>query len=88
MLGSNSCFRDLYGESCPGQMYGDNAPGATWEYTFLRAALGPDTNFVYPPTSFFSLGNGLGAPKIVGAKKPKKGGGKGPGPGPNPSPSH
>jgi membrane peptidoglycan carboxypeptidase len=85
MLGSNSCFRDLYGESCPGQMYGDNAPGATWEYTFLRAALGPDTNFVYPPTSFFSLGNGLGAPKIVGAKKPKKGGGN---PNPNPSPSH
>ncbi|HEY2315032.1 MAG TPA: penicillin-binding transpeptidase domain-containing protein, partial [Streptosporangiaceae bacterium] len=86
MLGSNSCFRDLFGETCPGQMYGDNAPGATWEYTFLRAALGPDTSFVNPPGSFFALGNGLGAPKTVGGKK-KKGGGGG-GPTPNPTPSH
>jgi membrane peptidoglycan carboxypeptidase len=74
MIGSNSCYQDLSGESCPGQMFGDNAPGATWEYTFLRAALGRDVSFVTPPGSFFSLGNGLGAPKTVGGKKkpPKK----------------
>jgi len=72
MLGSNACYQDLGGESCPGQMFGDNAPGATWEYTFLRAELGPDVSFVSPPGSFFSLGNGLGAPKKVGGKKPPK----------------
>ncbi len=72
MVGYRSCYRDTYGLSCPGQMYGDNAPGATWEDTFLHAALGAHINFVSPPGSFFSLGNGLGAPKIVGAKKPKK----------------
>ncbi len=80
MLGANSCYRDLSGENCPGQMYGDNAPGATWEYTFLRAALGPDIAFANPPGYFFSLGNGLGAPKTIGGKK-KKGGGNGGGPG-------
>jgi membrane peptidoglycan carboxypeptidase len=84
MVGSNSCYRDLYGEDCPGQMYGDNAPGATWEYSFLRADLGPDVGFVTPPGSFFSGGNGLGAPKTVGKKPPKKGGP----PTPNPTPTH
>jgi membrane peptidoglycan carboxypeptidase len=88
MLGSNSCYRDLYGENCPGQMFGDNAPGATWEETFLHAALGRDVGFVYPPASFFQLGNGLGAPKVVGKKKPPKGGGPGGGPGPTPTPTH
>jgi membrane peptidoglycan carboxypeptidase len=86
MLGSNSCYRDLYGESCPGQMFGDNAPGATWEYTFLRAALGPDVAFATPPGYFFGLGNGLGPPKTVGGKK-KHGKGGGP-PTPNPTPTH
>jgi membrane peptidoglycan carboxypeptidase len=78
MIYPRACYRDLYGESCPYQMYGDNAPGATWEYTFLHAALGAHVDFVFPPNSFFSLGNGLGAPKTVGAKKPPKKG-KGPG---------
>jgi membrane peptidoglycan carboxypeptidase len=73
MLGSNSCYQDLSGESCPGQMFGDNAPGATWEYTFLRASLGQDVSFVTPPGSFFSLGNGLGAPKPVCPKGSKVG---------------
>jgi membrane peptidoglycan carboxypeptidase len=84
MLGTNSCYQDLGGENCPGQMFGDNAPGATWEYSFLRADLGPDTSFAYPPGYFFSLGNGLGAPKTIGAKKPKpaKGPGHGGAPGP------
>ena len=75
-----ACYRDvpqLGGFQCPGQMYGDNAPGATWEETFMHAALGPDVPFVYPPSSFFSLGNGWGAPKTIGG--PKKHGKGGPG---------
>ncbi len=76
MLGNNSCYVDLTGPSCPGQMYGDNAPGATWEMTFEHAALGSPVGFSYPPSSFFSLGNGLGAPTTV-TKKHAKGGGKG-----------
>ncbi len=36
--------------------------------------------FHQPPSSFFALGTGLGAPKVIGGKKPKKGGpGGGPG---------
>jgi membrane peptidoglycan carboxypeptidase len=89
MIGSNSCYRDLYGEDCPGQMFGDNAPGATWEYSFLRADLGPDIGFVTPPGSFFSGGDGLGAPKIIGKKGKNGGGGKGGGGGgPTPTPTH
>ena len=98
MVGDASCYRDLTGLSCPGQMYGDNAPAATWEYTFLRAALGPDLAFVYPPASYFSEGNGLGAPKTVGGPKkpggpghgggPGKGGGPGHGGGPPATPAH
>jgi membrane peptidoglycan carboxypeptidase len=72
MIGSNSCYVDLTGEDCPGQMYGDNAPAATWEYSFLRADLGRDVQFARPPQSFFSLGNGLGAPVSKTAKKPGK----------------
>lgn len=90
MLGANSCYRDLSGLSCPGQMFGDNAPGATWEETFLHAALGPNSGFVNPPGSYFSLGNGWGAPKTIGKKHGKGGKGKGGGPGhggPSPSPS-
>ena len=47
--------------------------------TFLRAELGPPTGFVNPPSQFFSLGNGLGAPKTLGGPKKKHGpgGGKG-----------
>jgi membrane peptidoglycan carboxypeptidase len=83
MVGSNACYRDLGYEDCPGQMFGDNAPGATWEYSFLRADLGPDVQFVNPPGSFFSGGNGLGAPKTIGGKKPKNGNGGGGGGGGN-----
>ncbi|HTA07428.1 MAG TPA: transglycosylase domain-containing protein [Streptosporangiaceae bacterium] len=90
MIGYRSCYRDVYGESCPGQMFGDNAPAATWLYSFLRADLGPDVTFVTPPGSFFSGGNGLGAPKTVGGKKKPKNGGGGPGGGggPTPTPTH
>jgi membrane peptidoglycan carboxypeptidase len=76
MVGSGSCYRDLSGPTCPGQMFGDNAPAATWEYSFLRAQLGRDVPFVYPPASFFSEGNGLGTPKTNKPGKPAK-----PGPG-------
>jgi len=90
MIGSGSCYRDLTGPECPGQMFGDNAPAATWEYTFLHLALGPDVPFVYPPSSFFSEGTGLGAPKTLGGpKKPGKGGpGQGGGPGHGGGPPH
>jgi membrane peptidoglycan carboxypeptidase len=84
MTGAGSCYRDLTGLSCPGQMFGDNAPAATWEYSFLRAALGKNVSFVGPPTSFFSLGDGLGAPKTNGKKHGKGGPVKGPGGGPPP----
>ena len=99
MLGPyDACYRDvpqLGGFQCPGQMYGDNAPGATWEDTFMHAALGPDVAFVFPPGSYFSLGNGWGAPRTIGGKKkPGKGGpgngggpGKGGGPGGGPTPT-
>jgi membrane peptidoglycan carboxypeptidase len=89
MLYSNACYRAV-GTSyptCPGQMFGAMAPGNTWELSFLRAYLGPNTNFVYPPLSYFSGGNGLVGPKTIGGKKPKKPGGpvgKGPGGGPTP----
>jgi membrane peptidoglycan carboxypeptidase len=93
MLGSNSCYRDV-GEdspSCPGQMYGDNAPGATWEETFLHAALGPALGFVpVPPGSiYWSEGNGQ-IEKPVGSPKPHKHGGPGhlPGPVTTPPPAH
>ncbi|HSR86390.1 MAG TPA: transglycosylase domain-containing protein [Streptosporangiaceae bacterium] len=72
MVGSNACYRDVYGESCQGQMFGDMAPGATWQETFTHAALGAPISFVGPPGSYFSLGNGLGPPKTVGGKKPPK----------------
>jgi membrane peptidoglycan carboxypeptidase len=97
MMGSAACYRDLTGLNCPGQMFGDNAPAATWQYTFLRADLGTDVPFIYPPSSFFSLGNGLGAPKTNHPKKPGKGGpgqgggpghGGGPSPTPTPTPTH
>ncbi len=89
---SGACYQDvaqLGGFQCPGQMYGDNAPGATWEDTFMHAALGPDVSFVYPPLSFFSAGNGWGAPKTIGGhKKHGQGNGGGPSPTPSPTPTH
>jgi membrane peptidoglycan carboxypeptidase len=93
MIGSGSCYRDLTGPTCPGQMYGDNAPAATWEYTFLRADLGPDVPFVGPPASYFSEGTGLGAPTTNGPKPgkpapPGKGGPGGGGPGHGGAPPH
>ena len=89
MIGSpGSCYRDLTGPQCPAQMFGDNAPAATWEYTFLRAQLGRNVPFVYPPASFFSEGNGLGAPKTNGPKKKPGGPGKGGGPGHGGGPPH
>jgi membrane peptidoglycan carboxypeptidase len=95
MVGLNACYRDLSGLNCPQQMFGDNAPAATWEFTFLRADLGPDVSFVYPPSSYFIEGDGLGAPKTSGPKPGKGGGpggpggpGKGGGPGPGGGPPH
>ena len=77
MLGSNACYVDnLVGFECPSQMYGDNAPGATWQETFLRAGLGPDVNFVYPPLQYFSQGAGL-VEKTVAPPKKKHGNGGG-----------
>jgi membrane peptidoglycan carboxypeptidase len=103
MIGSRSCYRDIYGESCPGQMFGDNAPGATWEETFLHADLGPSIAFPGPPGNYFSLGDGFAAPTssctaTTGGNNPppatppggKNGGGNNncpPGTTPNPSPS-
>ncbi len=58
-----ACYRDvpqLGGFQCPGQMFGDNAPGATWEETFMHAALGPDVPFVYPAELVLQLGQRLG----------------------------
>lgn len=63
---------------CPGEMFGDNAPGSTWQYSFMRAALGPAEAFGPVPGSYFSLGRGASPPPPP--KKPKPGGGHG-GPG-------
>jgi membrane peptidoglycan carboxypeptidase len=62
--------------TCPYQMFGDMAPGSTWEYSFLRAALGPPLHFVYPPAFY---GPGSGQSVIAPPAKKKKKGGKGPG---------
>jgi membrane peptidoglycan carboxypeptidase len=81
MLGCpQSVYREI-GSSypdCPGQMYGDNAPGATWEYSFLRAALGPRLGFVYPPGNFLpGTGESPPAPKHKAPKGGKTPGGPG-----------
>jgi membrane peptidoglycan carboxypeptidase len=81
MIGTNADYRSAGGalSDCEGQMYGACAPASTWQLTFLHAALGPALSFPPPPGSFFSLGNGLGAPTTVGAKKKHtKGGHTGP----------
>jgi len=78
MVGSNSCYRAVSGSlDCPGQMYGANAPAATWQLSFLHAALGPALSFAgVPPNSpFFRLGNGFNSPK---PKQPPKHGHIGP----------
>jgi membrane peptidoglycan carboxypeptidase len=85
MIGSRSCYRDTYGESCPGQMFGDNAPGATWEETFQHADLGANVAFPGPPGSYFSLGGGFGAPTVCPAPT---GGNNTPTPTPTPTPSN
>jgi membrane peptidoglycan carboxypeptidase len=90
MLGENSCYREVSGGlSCPGQMFGDNAAGATWQLTFLHAALGPADAFPEVPVDspFYSEGSGVSSPKPPKPpKKPGHGGGGGhggtpPGPG-------
>lgn len=84
MVGANSCYVDVYGPNCPGQMFGDNAPGATWQLTFLHANLGANVPFPAPPGSFFSHGDGFGAP-TSSCNPPNTGGGPNPTPSPNPS---
>jgi membrane peptidoglycan carboxypeptidase len=92
MMGAHSCYREVSGgESCPGQMFGDNAPGATWQMTFLHAALGPVRDFVAVPgdSPFYSEGNGVIAPNPPKKKKPGgPGHGGGGGPGRNGGPVH
>ena len=78
MVGPRACFRDLGNNypSCDGQMYGWMAPGATWEYTFLRAAIGPDIPFVGVPgnSPYFNEGYGDAGPKTCNPpKKPRHG---------------
>jgi membrane peptidoglycan carboxypeptidase len=84
MVGARACYFDIYGENCPSQMFGDNAPGATWEETFMHAALGTNVPFPDPPTSYFSQGDGFGAP-TSGCNPPNQA--NGPTPIPSPSPS-
>jgi len=94
MLGyPHSCYREVDGsQDCPGQMFGDNAPGATWQMTFLHAALGAPVPFVGVPgdSPFFSLGNGFASPKPPKPPAPPKRGGFPPTPSPPgpPGPGH
>jgi len=84
MEGARACYVDIYGENCPSQMFGDNAPGATWEETFMHAILGANVPFPAPPSSYFSQGDGFGAP-TSGCSPPNTG--NNPSPTPSPSPS-
>ena len=88
MLGNNACYREVSGsQACPGQMFGDNAPAATWQMTFLHAALGsPPASFVGVPADspFFAKGTGVNSPKPKASKPPKRGGGGGGGRGGGP----
>jgi membrane peptidoglycan carboxypeptidase len=73
MIGGSSCYRTVGGSlDCPGQMFGANAPAATWQMTFLHAALGPARPFAgLPPNSpFFSMGTGITAPKPPPGRRP------------------
>jgi membrane peptidoglycan carboxypeptidase len=101
MLGyPHACYRENPvtggGEQCPGQMFGDNAPAATWQLTFLNAALQPAVFIGVPANSpFFAMGDGVNSPKPPKHPKPKRtppfgqgpGPGHGPGGGPSPGPS-
>jgi membrane peptidoglycan carboxypeptidase len=72
------CYRDnLAGYECAGSMFGDNAPGATWQMTFLHAALGRALSFVAPDPDgpLFAKGTGQSPPKTK--TPPKHGGGGG-----------
>jgi membrane peptidoglycan carboxypeptidase len=85
MLGAGACYRNVGGNvtGCS-QMFGDDAPGATWEATFLHAALGPPRAFVPVPgdSEFFALGTGVSSPKPPKPPKSPKPGKPTPGPGP------
>src|SRR5258708_35478623 len=60
-----------------------------WDNASMHPVLGPDFIFVYPPLSFFSAGNGWGAPKTIGGhKKHGQGNGGGPSPTASPAPTH
>jgi membrane peptidoglycan carboxypeptidase len=76
MLGyPHACYREIDGSlQCPGQMFGDNAPGATWQMTFLHAALGAPVPFVgvSGSSTFFELGNGFASPKPPKPPAPPK----------------
>ena len=66
MVGLDSTYREVSGGlTDPGQMFGDYAPGATWQLTFLHAALGPIDDFVPLPADspFYSEGTGVNSPK-------------------------
>jgi len=78
MIGYRADYREYPGGylNAPGQMFGDNAPGATWEYSFVRAFLGPALHFVAPTPYWFGLGSGS-APIAPPKPKKKKGGGGG-----------
>jgi len=76
MVGYRADYRECPGGylNPPGQMFGDNAPGATWECTFLRAALGRALSFHYPPLYY---GPGTGTAVAAPPKKKKSGHGGG-----------
>jgi len=84
----NSCYREVPtgAQACPGQMYGDNAPAATWEYSFMYADLGPDTQFVGVPGDSIYWSEGSG--NVVKTVSPGKHGNGGQPPGQPPPPLH
>jgi membrane peptidoglycan carboxypeptidase len=74
------CYRDnLAGYECAGSMFGDSAPGATWQMTFLHAALGPADSFVAPDPNgpLFAKGTGQSPPKTKSKSGSGGGGGGG-----------
>jgi membrane peptidoglycan carboxypeptidase len=80
MIGQNANYRDIggiLGSGSGSQMFGDDAPGATWEISFLRAALGAPINFAQLPfdSAFYSQGGGVNSP--APPSKGKTGGGGG-----------
>jgi membrane peptidoglycan carboxypeptidase len=81
MLGYRADYREVNGQlAVPFQMFGDNAPGATWQMTFLRLHLAPESFVAPPPYPFFDL------PLVyVPPHKPKPSPTGSPSPGPSPS---